>query len=278
VALATSLVLLSALLHAAWNAILKREADTAAGATAINAIAAGCAALWALIAPGPAFPTRESIAWVALSGVCEVAYFVTLARSLLLAPLAVAYTISRGGSVLLVWPISVVWLGERAGPIASIGAATVFFGILATGARPREAQARGVAWAAACAACIACSFLAYKRALAAGASPSALFAASLLVGLPIMLASLGKSALPRVARLVRARPWRIGGAGMVCTISFLLFLAALEASGPGRVLTLRNTSVVFAHAFAWMGGERPTHVQLVGGALVVAGATLLGLG
>jgi uncharacterized membrane protein len=61
-------------------------------------------------------------------------------------------------------------------------------------------------------------------------------------------------------------------------VSFLMFLSALAESGAGRVLTLRNTSVVFAHAFAWLAGERPDRAQLLGGALVVLGAVVLGLG
>ena len=40
---------------------------------------------------------------------------------------------------------------------------------------------------------------------------------------------------------------------------------------------MRNTSVVFAHAFAWAAGERPSAVQLAGGAFVALGAALLGL-
>ena len=67
------------------------------------------------------------------------------------------------------------------------------------------------------------------------------------------------------------------GAGVVCAVSFLLFLGALHESGAGRVLTLRNTSVVFAHGFAWLLGEAPARVQIVGGAFVVAGAVLLGM-
>jgi uncharacterized membrane protein len=43
------------------------------------------------------------------------------------------------------------------------------------------------------------------------------------------------------------------------------------------VLTLRNTSVLFAAALAFMIGERPRHSEMVGAALVAAGATLMSL-
>src|SRR5262249_26030835 len=81
-AVATALVLLSALLHAAWNAVLKREEDPAAGAATILAISVACATAWALLWPGVAFPNCAAIAWTVAAGACEAAYFVALARSL----------------------------------------------------------------------------------------------------------------------------------------------------------------------------------------------------
>jgi drug/metabolite transporter (DMT)-like permease len=279
--LATSLVLLSALLHAAWNAILKREKDASAGAATIVAVALVCAAAWALLARGPAFPNGAAVLWTLAAGAAEAVYFLALARSLVLLPLGPAYTISRGGSLLLVWPISVALLGERARPVAAIGAALVFLGIVATGVpkkgEARAVHARGIAWACACAAFIAVVFLAYKRAIEAGAERTALFATSLALSFPLNVAWVGKGALGRMKRVLVGRPAAIVFAGVVCTASFLLFLGALETDGAGRVLTLRNTSVVFAYAFAWAAGERPTALQLAGGALVALGAALLGM-
>jgi drug/metabolite transporter (DMT)-like permease len=273
----TCLVLASALLHAGWNAILKRQEDTSPAAVAIIAIAGVCSALFALALSRAAWATPAALAWTALSGACEAAYFLTLSRALAVAPLGTAYTISRGGSLLFVWPIAVLWLGERAGVLAAAGATLVFVGLVATGGS-RVVRARGAGWALACAVFIASTYLVNKRALAAGAEPAALFAGSLLVALPINVALLGRGGGARIVRSIRAKPVAIGGAGIVCAASFLLFLSALETSGAGRVLTLRNTSVVFAHAFGWLAGERPNRVQIGGGALVVAGAALLGFG
>jgi drug/metabolite transporter (DMT)-like permease len=73
--------------------------------------------------------------------------------------------------------------------------------------------------------------------------------------------------------------WRAAGrwavAGLLCTGSFLLFLSGLARSGAGPALTLRNTAVVFAQVLAVGMGEPVSSRQLLGSALVVAGAVLL---
>ena len=52
-------------------------------------------------------------------------------------------------------------------------------------------------------------------------------------------------------------------AGLTCTASFLVFLQALAVTGAGAVLTLRNTSVLFAQAFAIWGGDFYTFTGLL---------------
>ena len=65
--------------------------------------------------------------------------------------------------------------------------------------------------------------------------------------------------------------------GLMCGGSFLILMEALARGGPGYVLTLRNTSVLFAMAMAWRIGERPRRAEVAGAALVAVGATLLAL-
>ena len=63
--------------------------------------------------------------------------------------------------------------------------------------------------------------------------------------------------------------------GLVCGSSFLTLMEALAIGGSGYVLTLRNTSVLFAAGMAWLIGERPTRSELAGAALVAAGAAVM---
>ena len=61
----------------------------------------------------------------------------------------------------------------------------------------------------------------------------------------------------------------------VCAASFLIFLVALREAGAGLVLTLRNTSILFAVLFGWLLGEPPHRRTAVGALLVAFGAALL---
>jgi uncharacterized membrane protein len=74
----------------------------------------------------------------------------------------------------------------------------------------------------------------------------------------------------------RSTPFVVGGGGVICALSFLLFLAALSSGGAGAVLTLRNTSVAFAQIFGLFLGERPGLSRLLGASLVLVGAVVLG--
>ncbi len=60
--------------------------------------------------------------------------------------------------------------------------------------------------------------------------------------------------------------------GLLCGSSFLVLIEALAGGGAGFVLTLRNTSVLFATGLAWVIGERPAIPHALGAGLVAAGA------
>lgn len=271
------LVVGSAFLHALWNALLKRQGDPEGASAAILAVAAAVAVGAVPLASGPTFPLPGGFGWALVAGVCESGYFVTLALALREAPLGVVYPLSRGGALALVWPASVLWLGERLTAPAAVGAAVLLVGLVMVGGERRgRASARGLAWAVACAACIAGYHLAYKCSLSTGAAPSAVFATALLVALPVTVARLGRRGPGRALEAWRASPLVVGAAGVLCAASFLVFLLALAQGGAGAVVTLRNTSVLFALLLAWAIGERPRRGQIMGTAGVAVGAVLMG--
>jgi uncharacterized membrane protein len=278
---AVALVLISALLHALWNALIKREQEPRSAGAAVLSVAAATAgglAAWAQLAPAPAasFPTRAALGWAVGAGLFEGAYFAALGIALARGPLGPVYTVARGGSMLVAWPASVAWLGEPFGWGSGAGAALVAAGLALTARRPREhTTAAALGWASACAVCIGGYHLCYKLALIANVEPRALFALALGLALPINLAAIGRGGAARMVAAIRRSPWRIAVGGSACTTSFLVLLEALRTSGAASVLTLRNTAVVFAQAFALWSGERPGGRALVGAALVVGGAFLL---
>ncbi|MCY1016521.1 EamA family transporter [Pyxidicoccus sp. MSG2] len=273
------LVLSSAFLHASWNALLKRHPNPEVGVVSVITVAVVGGGLWTLGMRGEAFPTVRGLAWALGAGACESIYLAALSRALKQAPLGLAYTVSRGGAMLLVWPVSVLWLGEAVSAWRVSGAALLGVGLVVMNlSRPKGLAATGVAWAVLAAVCIAGYHLSYKLALGEGAQPPALFATGLLVALPVLVLErvrkLGWATLKREAVV---RPGLVVFTGIVCTLSFALLLSALGSSGAGVVLTLRNTSIAFALGLAALQGERLEQRQLAGAGLVAVGAVLLGV-
>jgi uncharacterized membrane protein len=273
-------VLASALLHAGWNALLRRHPRKDAAAVAVMSIAGAAstvvaAAWWIATARGP-LPTWTAAVWTLAAGLCEAGYFAALTRGLTAGALGPVYTISRGGAVLAVWPLSIALLAEPVRALDLAGTGLLLAGLAASGltrAVPRAAAG----WALVTAGFIAGYHLSYKFALGAEAAPPAVFAIGMWVAVPVF-AVVNRVSWRGGVEAVRAAPRSTVASGLVCATSFLVFLVALASAGAGWVLTLRNTSVVFAIGFAALLGERPGPRQLAGAALVAAGAGLMGAG
>jgi uncharacterized membrane protein len=222
------------------------------------------------------FATTASLLYTLLAGAFEAVYFATLARALEKGPLGAVYTISRGGAVLVVWPLSILLFHEVVTAASASGSALVLGGLILCGVGAHGARGTGdrsgVWWAVLCAISIAGYHLAYKAALMTGAASSATFAVSLSLSALISLVRIDRAAL---RALVRVRWHRIALMGIVCGGSFLILMEALALGGSGYVLTLRNTSVLFAAGLAFFIGERPAHAEVVGAALVAGGAVLM---
>jgi drug/metabolite transporter (DMT)-like permease len=222
---------------------------------------------------GRVFPQPGALAWAAGSGLCEGFYFLSLVQALRRAPLGWSYTWMRGGAVLLVWPLSVLFLGEGFGLPSAFWVALVCAGLALLGLAPGQGGSpKALGWAGLAGVFIGGFTVCYKLALSRGAHPVGLFATSMAISLPVQLAyRIRRSGLARTLALPRQRGLVLL-AGFLCIASFLLYLQALRFSGAGSVATLRNTSVVFAVFFSWILGETPSPRQWAGAFLVAAGA------
>jgi len=276
--LAAILVLISAFLHALWNTALKLQKDPESAAVAILGISTIFAVLAVPFMGGPSFPSIHGLFWALGAGVCEGGYFVTLALAMRRSPLGIVYTVSRGGSIVAVWPLSIIFLGEPITFISAGGTLLVACGIILTSADSDDSKeaGQGISWAVLCALFISGYHLCYKCSLSTGANPSVVFAAALGLALPINIIRFGREGLSRTAKAIREKPFVLVVSGAICTASFLVFLIALSHSGAGIVLTLRNTSVIFTMLLAWRIGEIPGTRRIAGTIAVAAGAILLG--
>jgi drug/metabolite transporter (DMT)-like permease len=274
------LVLASAFAHASWNAILKRCRDPEDAIVVMMPIGAFLSVVLAVVLRAP-LPGREALLWSLLSGACEAAYSVTLARALARAPFGSVYTIVRGGALVLVWPVSVALLRERLTTFGIAGTICVVLGLASTGAadrtpaiEQRETIRSGLTVAALCAVFVAGYHLADKMALARGSTPAAVNAISFVIAGAVVVIARGARRKGAIAAL-RAQPGRVLLASVLGAFSFALFLTAMKDAGAGVVMTLRNTSILFAQVLAFATGEKPKRLGVIGAVLVTAGAVLL---
>jgi len=285
---AVLLVLTSAFLHAGWNAILKRVREPEIAVLAMITIGSTSAVAVALVLRVP-LPPRASLYWSLAAGILESGYLLTLARALSRAPLGPVYTIARGGALLVVWPVSILALGEQLTTSRLAGTLLVLVGLAATGMETRatkvakegesaetpKIERTGFMWAALCALFVGSYHLAYKLALAKGGNAPAADAISLSAATIVNFAFAGASKGKLALVALRRQPFPIIVGGVLANLSFLLFLFAMAQGGAGVLLTLRNTSILFAQVFAMFLGERPKRLGIAGAIVVTAGAILL---
>jgi uncharacterized membrane protein len=131
--LALACVLVSAVMHATWNILLKTAGDPLRTAT-VGMIAAFAVLLpaavvgWLAIGQ-PAIPPQV-LAIGFLSGLAEIAYFVFLAAAYRRGDLSIVSPLARGSAPLLIVAVGIVVLGERLSAGAAAGVVLLLVGLL----------------------------------------------------------------------------------------------------------------------------------------------------
>ncbi len=121
----TLLVLLSALMHAGWNYLVKSSPDRLLDTVGL-AVAASLVA--ACLLPFVPLPATESWPWMGLSLLVHIGYFLTLVETYRHADLSVAYPLMRGTAPLLV-ALAAPLLGETLSPGLLAGVTLIGVGI-----------------------------------------------------------------------------------------------------------------------------------------------------
>jgi drug/metabolite transporter (DMT)-like permease len=256
--------------HAAWTLLLARAPDTDAATGAALVIAV------VVFAPFAALGWDvEAAAWpyIALSAAFELGFFTALALALSSGEVGIVYPLSRGVAPILVLLVGVVALGTDVSAAQAVGVGAIAAGVLLARGFEGRASARDTGYALACGACIA----GYTLTDSYGLDHAAPVPYLECVLVPVVLVY-----VPAVARLrggVReAATPRIGIAALCIFGAYALVLAALERAPAAPVAALRETSVVFATAFAALFlGEPAGGRRIAGAAVVLAGITVLAL-
>lgn len=120
------LVLLSALMHAGWNVLVKHSRDGQLDTVSFALMGSAIAVLWL---PWVPLPDAASAPWMAVSLLVHVAYFISLIEAYRHADFSVAYPLMRGMAP--VWVCGLAWLaGERLSGQQGLGILLVAVGIV----------------------------------------------------------------------------------------------------------------------------------------------------
>lgn len=286
----TALILLAAVLHASWNALVKAGADKLVMQALVIGGAGGC---MALLAPFVGFPDRAAWPFLALSTLLHLTYNASLVRAYQRGDLSQVYPIARGAAPAFVAVGAWIALDEALGTRELAGLAALSAGIasLAFGGNgnaaasnpPAPVDAAGGGSAAAWSLLTAAWIGAYSVADGAGVRIAGdplryIVWITLLDAAPLVAIALWL----RRGRIVASfRPVLARGllAGVLSAIAYGIVLWAMTRAPIAHVAALRETSVIVAAAIGtlWLGepfGRR----RLLAAALVAAGAALLRAG
>ena len=264
-------VLGAALLHAAWNTLVKasedKELDT-------YAVAAGSGVLALIIIPILPAPASASWPWLAGSAAVHILYFVFLAGAYRYGELSYVYPIMRGGGPMIVAASGAAVFAEALSGGQWLGVLVVCGGIVAfaSGAHDR----RATLFALANAAVVGAYTLIDAQGARASAAPASytlwFFAANGLVIIAMGWLRRG-SAVPRYLGL----HWRRALLGGACSVgSYGIALWAMTRAPVALVAVLRETSVIFAAVLAALVlKEKLTRRRLFATGAVLAGLILL---
>ncbi len=271
------LLIVSALFHALWNFALKRSNHKQGAALAFMIVATILNAIFALATTSFPAMSRPLILGTIAAGLFEGLYFYVLNTAYTSQTLGVAYTIMRGGAMVLVWIVSVIALQEAwsAREILCVCGILIGIAMVQRSFSRSELLSSGAYAAYVCAGCIAGYHIAYGVAVRTGAAPAMVFAAAMVCGVCTYIVCGRGAALNSLTTALKDERSLVAFGGTMCGLSFLLFLTALIVVDPGRAISLRNTSVAFGALLSFVSGERLLSVQWCGILCVIIG--VLGL-
>jgi len=265
----TALVLLAALMHASWNALIKSSRDPALNtAMLVGATAVLCAPLLPLV-PAPA---SASWPFMLASVLVHQVYFALLAQAYRHGDLSFAYPLMRGLPPVLVACAGTLLLPDATPPTLWLGVIAVSIGVLWIGGfrhMLRHAQLRPALIALAAAALIACYTLIDGMGVRRAESPLGYTLwLTFFAALPYMANAwrTQKSALLHHA----ASHWpRALLAGALSVGAYAIALWAMTQASVAAVAALRETSVIFAALIGSLLLKEPLGRDRVTGACIV---------
>lgn len=273
------LVLLAALLHAGWNAMLHGNRDRYFSMTWMSIAIALFSTATAVFLPLPA-----SAAWpyIIASGLVHIIYNMSLVRSYQSCDLAVAYPIARGSSPLLVTLGAAFFAQEAISALHALGIALISAGILTLALQDRHVSRSDALAAVTTGVMIALYTVIDGIGVRLSDGQALTYTVWMFMFywlMPVLFVAMRGSA--ELLDPLRATPAAVGASlvgGLVSLAAYGIVIWALQSGAMGAVSALRETSVVFAALIGRTFLRETVNGKRWAACLIVAaGAVILGL-
>ncbi|MCU0949879.1 MAG: DMT family transporter [Burkholderiaceae bacterium] len=268
-------VLLAALLHASWNAMIKGGRDVLLDTAAIVAGAGVVALPFLFVVP---LPSAAAWPYILASVATHLAYYYLMVNAYRTGDLSLVYPLMRGVAPLITALLGIVWLQEMPGPYAWLGMALISAGVIALALRTADhtpsRAAIGFALANACV-IATYSIIDGTGARASGHVWSYIVWLFVIDAIPFTLFMLVTRRRAFVQALwARRRNGLIGGS--LSAGAYAISVWAMTQAPVALVASLRETSVLFATLIgARLLKEKLTPRRWLGVGAVVLGVVAL---
>ena len=269
------IVLVAAVLHASWNAIVKAGKNTVLTMVLVTA----SAALWAVVLlPVLPSPSPESWPYIALSAALQIVYFALVARIYRIADMSQTYPIMRGAAPLIVALAGTLFLDEALSSSAWLGVCIICSGILimlwSGGQKSRE----GLILALLNALVISGYTLVDGIGVRLSAAPASYTLWIFLITGVVITCWATLTQWSQTRHYLRLN-WHLGAVGGLGTlVSYGLALYAMTQAPVAVVAALRETSILFSAVISWLIlKEHITVVRCVSVCVIAIGAITLRL-
>jgi drug/metabolite transporter (DMT)-like permease len=281
-----ALVVLSALMHAYWNYLIKRSGGTVVfvGLSKIAEVvvyAPVCAIVIALEAGEPAPPTSAAAVLVIVGAALTLANYVALARGYSRGDLSVVYPLSRGAGLLFLPALGYLAFGEHLNVIGWIAVAMILTALVVMSRPSGAANERSVSHAtvmyALLAGLAAAGYTVWDK-LAIRTLPVFLYfyAYSVLVAIAYAVFLHATCSREDLTIAWRAHRRPIVLVGILNTAAYLLVLVALKTGTSTYVISVRQLSIAFGVVLGvWRLGETLPTRKTIGVILLVSGCALV---
>lgn len=268
-----ALVLIAAVAHASWNAMVKSSGDRLLMLTSIRVVGLVAGLVVALFVPPP---SSASIPYLLGAAFVHYLYYGLMLNAYRVGDMSQVYPISRGTAPLLVALLAALFAGELMSPVGTVAVVILSAGILTLALSGHTVNRQAIAFALLTGVAIAgYSFL---SGVGVRKSQSVLgYIAWLEIATGIGMTSVAYvRRKPVLAEFVRTQ-WRPGlVAGLLSVTGYAVALWAMSVLAMAAVVALRETSVVFAALIGSLAlREGFVAKRVTAAAAVVVGVILL---